>query len=54
MHPVSTPSKHQKTVTFSDVFRGRERVHLEQIGQIYVALYFYTFAFENCLNEIQV
>ena len=29
MHPVSTPSKHQKTVTFSDVFRGQRKGALE-------------------------
>ena len=32
MHPFSTPWKYQKTVRFSDVFRGRERVHWERMG----------------------
>ena len=32
MHPFFTPWKHQKTVQFSDVFRGRKRVHLEKMG----------------------
>ena len=32
MHPFTTPWKHQKTVKFSDVFMGRERMHLEQMG----------------------
>ena len=33
MHPFSTPWKHQKTLSFSDLFRGREKVHWEQVGE---------------------
>ena len=32
MHPFSTSWKHKKTIRFSDVFRGRERVHWEKMG----------------------
>ena len=32
MYPFPNPWKHQKTVRFYDVFRGRERVHLKQMG----------------------
>ena len=37
MHPFSTPWKHQKTLRFSDVFRGRERVHWERELKIIIA-----------------
>ena len=32
MYPLSSPWKHQKTLRFFDVFRGRERVHWEQMS----------------------
>ena len=32
INPFSTPRKHWKTLRFSDVFRGPERVHWEQMG----------------------
>ena len=31
MHPFSTPWKYQKTRRFSDISRGREMVHWEQM-----------------------
>ena len=34
MHPFSTHWKHQKTVRFSDVSEGRERVYRERMGKI--------------------
>ena len=34
MQPFSTPWKHQKTLRFSSVRRGRERVHWEQMVKV--------------------
>ena len=34
MHPFSTTGRHQKTLQFSDVFRGTERVLWEQMGSV--------------------
>ena len=50
MHPFSTPLKHQKTVWFSDVFRGLKKGALETNGLTNSSTTFlnsFNFCFEN-------
>ena len=51
MHPFSTPWKHQKTVTFFDVFRGQKKGELGTNGLNFnVAIYFKLPLCERLLN----